>query len=286
MKTITGVSGNREDMSTCKIRMCAVGKALLAALGLALLTGQAANAQQTDAVSLHTESHLKSLAEGLLNRTPAPKLIDVLRDVFYRSDVDGSGEITEEDALIRVQINHAKRREHLYSYWASHDVNSDAVVTIEEIRQVYLPEARGALLGFGVAATSVDEADIQARLDALLSGRLEDLFDFDNNGVFTFEEVVSGAEERHPAGRDGIARLVRDRGRRWSPPILVTPLFDENGDGRVTEVEFLTPYESLLNSYDLDGDGVINAQELEPLSTRANENFARRQETERSLWLD
>ncbi len=278
--------GDHQYVSAGKLRMHKVGLAVFAALGLTLMSGQVADAQQTDAVNLEAEGHLKSLAEGLSKRSPSPKLIDVLRDIFYRSDIDGSGEVTEEDALIKQQIEHAKRRNSSYSYWASHDLNGDAVVTIEEVRQVYLPEARGALLGLGVAANTVDEADIQVRLEARLSGRLEGLFDFDGDGVFTFEEVVEGAEEKYPANRDGIARLVHERGNQWSPPILVAPIFDQNNDGRVTEAEFLAPYESLLDTYDQDGDGVLDAQEVEPLSIQANENFERRQSAERSLWLD
>lgn len=286
MNTIAVDFGNQKFTSASKSPNHKAGLALIAALSLTSMFAQSVNAQQTDMVSLHIEGHLKSLAEGFLKRSPTPKMIDVLRDIFYRSDVDGSGEITEEDALIQQQIEHAKRRNSLYSYWASHDLNGDAVVTIEEVRQAYLPEARGALLGLGVAANSVDEVAIQARLDTQLSGRLEDLFDFDGDGVFTFEELVVGAEGKYPASRDGIARLVRERGKRWSPPILVAPMFDQNNDGRVTESEFLAPYENLINTFDLDGDGVLNAQEVEPLSIQANENFERRQSTERSLWLD
>ncbi len=277
---------DQQYVSVKKLRMHKVWLAAFGALGLTLMSVQVAKAQQTDAVNLEAEGHLKSLAEGLSKRSPSPKLINVLRDIFYRSDVDGSGEVTEKDALIKQQIEHAKRRNSSFSYWASHDLNGDAVVTIEEIRQVYLPEARGALLGVGVATNTVDDAKIQVRLDAKLSGRLESLFDFDGDGVFTFEEVVEGAEEKYPADRDGIARLVRERGKRWSPPILVAPIFDKNNDGRVTEAEFLAPYESLLDTYDQDGDGVLDAQEVESLSIQANENFERRQSTERSLWLD
>lgn len=283
------IKANIESMkleAICERKQVSSKLALIAACSLLTVFNQSALAQQIDELSLRTASHLKILAVGYANRSPRPMMIDVLRDVYYRADVDGSGEITVDDALIKQRLEHLKRRKSTYSYWAAHDVNGDALVTIEEVRQVYLPEARGALLGIGVAALSVDEAEIQARLDAQVTNRLEGLYDLDGDGTFTFEELVSGAEEEYPASRGGIARMVDERGKRWRSPILVTPMFDQDDDGEVTEAEFLAPYEALLKTYDLDQDGSLSSREVEPLAAQTNENFDKWQSIERSLWLD
>lgn len=259
---------------------------LIAACCLLNAFSQPTLAQQLDELDLRTKSHLKLLAEGFVKRSPRPIMMDVLRDIYYRADVDGSGEITLEDALIKQRIEHAKRRNSAFSYWAEHDVNGDALVTFEEVRQVYLPEARGSLLGFGVAASAVDKAEIQSRLDARVTNRLGGLYDLDGDGTFTFEELVSGVEDKYPANREGIARMADELGKRWRSPILVTPMFDIDADGEVTETEFLAPYEALLKTYDLDTDGSLNSQELEPLAAQTNENFDKLQSMKRSLWLD
>ena len=250
------------------------------------ILGHSLAAQSLDELTLRTNAHFKSLSEGYVNRSPRPMIMDVLRDIYFRSDVNASGDITVEDALTKQRLDHAKRRKSHYSFWAEHDVDGDTVVTIEEIRQTYLPEARGSLIGLGVVATAVNDSDIEERLNSKVADLMGSLSDTNGDGTFTFEEMVSAAEARYPASREGIAQMVAEKGKRWSQPIIISPIFDVNDDGTVTQDEFLAPYEAVLNTYDTDGDGALNALELEPLVELVNGNFETLRSIEPSYWLD
>ncbi|MEM7076116.1 MAG: hypothetical protein AAF484_13565 [Pseudomonadota bacterium] len=240
----------------------ASGLALCAVcIATGLATGSAVLAQQDDMTELRTLRHLSSLSDALARLSPAPKLEDMLRDIYFRADVDGSGAITFADALILQQLDHATQRKDLIAYWARHDLNNDGMVTSAEIRQTYLPEARGSLMAAEAASSGADTDEIEARLAELLENRGARLFDADADGTYTFEDVLSEAEARFPASPDGIAALKAGSGKRWTEPTLVLPGFDADRDGTVTEQEFLGPYMALLAKFDTDGDGVLSDDE-------------------------
>ncbi len=227
-----------------------IGRLLL----ILIILAPVAEAQDGPAI---TESDL--LEKAMFRLIPVDQDIDIgaygafLRVDFRTYDRDRSGFLDAEDMVMSEKLDHVNNRASAYSYAAQFDVDGDWIITRDEVALTLLNEVTKSALSQKPADLG---AYVEERLQERVDNRMGGLPDLDGDGEVTFEEVYQDAMTTYPADRTDIVERL---GQHFS-----TRRFDKldaDGDGKTTEAEYVDPFVAKLQSYDSDGNGLVDQTE-------------------------
>lgn len=168
-------------------------------------------------------------------------------------DIDGGG-VSESDFVRAGQIKAAEARSRLLRQWTNKDLDVDGRVTRAELEAFHIRTARKPLKSGGIEVDPTPE-QVRQLLDKLVSVDL--IADSDGDGIVTFAEALAQAEKR--------------RGRSNNSRRLNISMYDDDGDGTITEDEFTRLIGRFLIAFDGDGNGALSGDEKVALGERLNE---------------
>lgn len=181
---------------------------------------------------------------------------DAVREIMLRwfrsTDIDGGG-VSESDYLLRDRMNAAQRRAALISQMLKKDLDGDGAATRAELEAFHGETARKPIRSQGVELVPTAEQVVQT-LAKLVDDDLK--IDQDNDGTVNFAEILAAAE-------DNVARRGSSRHRNDGP---VHPSLDRDGDGVVSEREFVETVDRVLGGIDGNGDAEFSEAEVAAFS--------------------
>lgn len=221
------------------------GLAMLPAVALAQNARAVDLAQQRDHVVQQVLTGSDTVAEAR-----ARWLALMLAD-----DLDGTPGLSDHDRLIREAIRDAAARAALVGQHLRNDLDGDLTISRDEV----LPFAR-SLAARPVWAGTLQVAPTDGQIAEATATVVEQLLaaDSSGDGVVTLAEVLA-----LPPGDPSPGATPWDRTRAPFASLL-----DADGDGIVTEAEFLVPLLAAAARMDTNGDGQLSRIERQLRSNR------------------
>ncbi|MCG8544590.1 MAG: hypothetical protein MJE12_10305 [Alphaproteobacteria bacterium] len=224
-------------------------------LASALLCGAAA-AQETRKISAD-----EWIAINLVGKVRPSDTWDTVRQKMlmqYQSrDLNGGG-ISKSDIDLQHQINLARQRTSPMSPWLGQDLNADGQVTRAELEVIFRPQALMRIRRHGVWLTPTPE-QVAQMLNKLIDDALK--ADVDGDGIVSFKEALTAA--------NNTAKEKYWRSRSSKTPITMS--LDENGDGLISEAEFMSAVDRALVSIDGNSDKQFSVEEITALGHKARQ---------------
>lgn len=194
-------------------------------------------ASETDGLDLDTIYRGLDLLSLLHVRASKGMVVTAVVGNYKRDDIDGQPGITLRDRDLMAEVEIARKRARGL---AASDLNGDGAVTLaEKLILDRLNPDRSRLRPRIEDPVEVTETERQQLVQAYFA---------------TFPEgdsraVVSGVDA------DRIRTRIRTEGR------YLKPIWDVNGDGKITEPEIRREMDRLLDLFDVTGDNVIDLEE-------------------------
>jgi Ca2+-binding EF-hand superfamily protein len=239
----------------CRHAAAVVGLSLIGLIGSAGLL--AAQSQPTPVVARGAMPQqalsplLKTPADFLLRRLSVnislPAYLDMLHRDFRAADTDGDGEISEADDALAVQLARATSRAMFLSDLMRADLDGDGVVTEAELRITLRHEYNIDELAEGAPAERQIEDQVRHFMAA----------DADHDGRITFDEARTYA---------GSEPDVQKLGTTGAGNVRLLLFFRPVGQSALTLADLDAVAEKLFRDADIDGAGVISADEIKPFA--------------------
>jgi hypothetical protein len=177
---------------------------------------------------------------------------------FYQSNPGERGVTAEGIENLRRSAM-AQRRAQASAQILSYDLNSDGLVTKDEITAAMQPRARQMIHANGVQLAPTPQ-QVRLQLDKLVSDALKP--DINGDGIITVEDIQHEAQ-----------RQAQEAGIGWqqSAGRLVPMTLDADGDGAVSFTEYEAAVREQFDSIDKDRDGRVSAGEFDQFRHRLNE---------------
>ncbi|WP_082847898.1 EF-hand domain-containing protein [Bradyrhizobium sp. DOA9] len=198
-------------------------------------------------------------AGGDLNR-----YMTQLRDEFFQLDADRDGKLTERDAALHALMEGPQARVSPLMLVMRYDLDGDAAVTEDEVRQVARYEQRSLF------AQPAENRPPIGRLEEELARIVKTImaFDADKDGKVSLMEAYKPAQTSARPSSHGYPQRVRD-----------ALTLDAATSGELPLANYQAAGEVLFRTIDADADGKISQQELTDFRRKAvdAENSAVRQ---------
>ncbi|MCB1470277.1 MAG: hypothetical protein KDK08_24725 [Rhizobiaceae bacterium] len=170
-----------------------------------------------------------------------------MREVFMRSERDGGG-FSQSDIEVAEKSTMARMRASAVSSWLQRDLDGDTKVSRAELEVFFIPQARRPLRS---ASGSLPPNDSQAA--EILAGLVDKAMQADANvdGLVDLQEMIKTVDirPRHLASRSNQIPFELDR----------------NGDGSVSEAEFMEIVNATLATIDSDNNGFVSSSEAQSI---------------------
>ena len=147
--------------------------------------------------------------------------------------------------------------------WLRNDLNGDGRVTLPELKLQFGPKSRKQLRSNGILINPTSQQSDQV-LEKLVAGALK--ADRNGDGVVSFREAL---EEANIATERQVDRLRNRRGR-------IPSSMDLNGDGTISESEFMETADQVLAAIDRNNDSRFSAREVTEFTESVRRNRNRR----------
>lgn len=173
--------------------------------------------------------------------------LDALLRAFQAEQYDDDPNLTQNDYRLREGVRAASQRVQLRSQILRYDLDGDLVATEEELT-----------VGARATVTRGRQTVVltEDQLSGLVNEHLAKFLRYDANGDrdVTIAELDAWSEAKASGGNS-------------SAPQNLSPEWDVDGDGRITEVELRRAADAALDLIDRDRDGLLAQQEIDLIRT-------------------
>lgn len=187
-----------------------------------------------------------------------------LRDEFFQLDADRDGKLTEHDAALHALMEAPQARVAPLMLVMRYDLDGDAAVTEDEVRQVTRYEQRS------LQAQPVENRPPIGRLEEQMERIVKTIMasDADKDGKVSLVEAYKPAQTSARPSNTGYPQRVRD-----------ALTLDATTSGELSLAGYQAAGEVLFRTIDADGDAKISQQELMDFRRKAAdaENVVARQ---------
>jgi hypothetical protein len=187
---------------------------------------------------------------------------------FVAADVDGRPGLSEADFALSAQVFAAQGRANFLVSLLRADLNGDLSLTRADV----LPFARSrAASPIRVGTTRIAPTETQLTEITELNVAQMLAADVSGDGAVVLTEMLDGAVNR------------KGQFPSYKSPVRFALLLDKDGDGTVTEAEFLSAFETAAAAFDTNGDGLLSQIERAVGSDRPVPRTARQKQDRRVL---
>lgn len=227
-----------------------------------------AMAQETQPVEL-LQAQQRAVIDTLVASDTVSEAQIRWNSLLLADDLDGIPGLSERDLLIRGAIRDARLRAGRVAQQLRFDLNGDLSITRDEL----LPFERASAMGpIRNGTRMIAPTDVQAEEIARQMVERRLLADTSGDGILTLQELLAEPLKKYVA----LSELY-DPSRAPFASLL-----DGDGDGTVTEAEFMVPLLAAADRMDTNGDGIISLIEKQQRADRPVPKTAR-QKQDRAL---